>query len=238
MIQKKYDIRKNLNFPNLGIASMTKTKPIVAISLAGVFAIGMLFSPVFAGGHLPLTIEKYELEWDEFKVKKVKITVDDKIPDDGSAFGYGAILKSGDALLTTTHPGVEDSEDQLGDPFNPVWHNHVVALTGGEDDTHPCGIDNVDGAYTEILDLTWASPGEAKVKKDKAEIKNAPMGPYVGQLAGTPLSITAPENIVASFTLRPVNDDGETSLDWTHVCVENLTTVFDELPTWKIKGEL
>ena len=57
---------------------MTKTKPIIAISLAGIFAIGMLFSPVFAGGHLPLSIEKYEIEWNETMVKKVKIIEEPK----------------------------------------------------------------------------------------------------------------------------------------------------------------
>ena len=89
---------------------MTKTKPIIAISLAGVFAIGMLFSPVFAGGHLTLTIDKYEIEWDGDQVKKVKITADDKIPT-SDAFGYGVALSNGNALVTTTHGGVLDSED-------------------------------------------------------------------------------------------------------------------------------
>ncbi len=103
MIQKKYEIKNNLNFPNLGLVPMTKTKTILAISLAGIFGIGMLFSPVFAGGHLPLSIEKYEIEWNETMIKKVKITVDGHIPTDGSAFGYGVALSSGDALVTTTH---------------------------------------------------------------------------------------------------------------------------------------
>lgn len=225
-----------LNIPCLGLVPMTKTRTIAAISLAGVFAIGMLFSSGFAAGHLPLTIEKYELEWDEFKVKKVKITVDEKIPT-SDAFGYGAILKSGTALLTTTHGGLLDSEDQF-DRFDPVWHNHVVLLTSGDDETHPCGMET-GGPYTEVVDLTNESPGEAKIKKDKAEIKNAPMGEYSGQLSNTELVLNAPENTVASFTLNPVDDDGNTEfVDWTHVCVENLNAVFDELPEWKIKGKL
>ncbi len=132
---------------------------------------------------------------------------------------------------------MHDSEDQLGDPFNPVWHNHVVALAFGDDITHPCGI-NTGGPYTEVADLSFESPGEVKIKKNKAEIKKAEYGSFNGVLFGTPLTLNEPVNTVVSFTLNPVNDLGDTDLAFTHVCVENATFFSDDTPTTKIKGEL
>jgi hypothetical protein len=71
---------------------------------------------------------------------------------DGGAFGYGVLTSEGlDAVVvSTTHAGVLDSEEQNG-ANDPVWHNHFVTLG---DDSKNCGSDKA------VKSITFESPGQ------------------------------------------------------------------------------
>src|ERR671914_1193038 len=78
------------------------------------------------------------------------------IPTDGSegAFGYGILTDDGNAILvSTTHAGVLDSEEQ-DYILDPTWHNHFVTLN---EDIEQCSPDPGVG------DITWQSPGEVEI---------------------------------------------------------------------------
>ena len=102
---------------------------------------------------------------------------------------------------------------------------------------HPCVLAN-DGDPA-VAEITWESPGEAKIKKDKAEIKKAEYGDYA-KAGGGSMALDEPLNVVASFTINPVAPDGETEFDplkIAAVCIENATFFSDPAPTNKVKGE-
>ena len=44
-------------------------------------------------------------------------------------YGYGAIGSGGQLIAVATHPGVEDSAAQGGDPASDVFHSHNIATT-------------------------------------------------------------------------------------------------------------
>jgi hypothetical protein len=139
------------------------------------------------------------------------------IPKDGSggAFGYGILTSQGlnAIMVSTTHAGVLDSEDQRN-ANDPRWHNHYVSL--GVDPTGPC---ESDPAVTSI---TFQSPGEVVVNKNKAIMSNLP-AKYTGTdaLTGNPLTLNPGTNVknVVSFVLEPIFDD-EKELE--AVCVTNI----------------
>jgi hypothetical protein len=139
------------------------------------------------------------------------------IPKDGSggAFGYGILTSQGlnAIMVSTTHAGVLDSEDQRN-ANDPRWHNHYVSLA--VDPTGPC---ESDPAVTSI---TFQSPGEVVVNKNKAIMSNLP-AKYTGTdaLTGNPLTLNPGTNVknVVSFVLEPIFDD-EKELE--AVCVTNI----------------
>jgi hypothetical protein len=106
-------------------------------------------------------------------------------------------------IATTSHPelGIVDSELQE-DEFDPVFHNHYVAL--GMDEAN-CG-DN-----PAVSDLSFESPGELIVKGNTAILKNLPPS-ALGQLDpdltnGTDVDVITPGTdiqLVASFLLESV----------------------------------
>jgi hypothetical protein len=123
------------------------------------------------------------------------------IPKDGSggAFGYGILTTQGPSavMVSTTHAGVLDSEDQRN-ANDARWHNHYVSL--GEDSEN-CGTNPA------VTSITFQSPGEVIVNKDKAVMSNLP-AKFTGTnaLTGNPLTLNPGTNVqnVVSFVLEPI----------------------------------
>jgi hypothetical protein len=142
------------------------------------------------------------------------------IPTDGSegAFGYGILTDDGDAILvSTTHAGVLDSEEQ-DYILDPTWHNHFVRLG---DDVAECGEDQ------GVVDITWQSPGQVEINDNGARISDVPTDEFQGwhSITGEDLSMTLGDvSNVVSFRLDPVFDE-ENGLQ--AVCVTDITPAED-----------
>ena len=220
-----------LNITCLGLVPMN-TKSILGLSLAAVFALAMIASAIgvdAAGSFLDVKKAKVTID-DDDEFEKAKIKTNAKIPKngDGGAFGYGIISGAGlEAIaVTTTHGGVLDSEAQ-SDASDPVFHNHYVALQASTDGTGLC-------PGLEVRDITWQEPGDVKVKGKKATMKDVPFE-FDGEHSldrDIDLSFNADGNVgaVVSFTINPVDGDGNTSVtDIQAVCIN------DVLATEKLK---
>jgi hypothetical protein len=149
-----------------------------------------------------LTIEKAEVSANG--ELEVTLFTEGAIPTDGSegAFGYGILTDDGDAILvSTTHAGVLDSEEQ-DYILDPTWHNHFVRLG---DDVAECGEDQ------GVVDITWQSPGQVEINDNRARITNVPTDEFQGwhSITGEDLSLTLGEDVsnVVSFRLDPVYDE-------------------------------
>ncbi len=143
------------------------------------------------------------------------------IPTDGSegAFGYGILTDDGDAILvSTTHAGVLDSEEQ-DYILDPTWHNHFVRLG---DDVEECGEDQ------GVVDITWQSPGQVEINDDMARISAVPTDEFQGwhSITGEDLSMTLGQDVsnVVSFRLDPVYDE---QAGLQAVCVTDITAAED-----------
>jgi hypothetical protein len=139
------------------------------------------------------------------------------IPKDGNggAFGYGILTTQGPSaiMVSTTHAGVLDSKEQRN-ANDPIWHNHYVSL--GEDSEN-CG------ANPAVTSITFQSPGEVIVNKNKAVLSNLP-STFKGTnaLTGAPLTLSPGTNVqnVVSFVLEPIfNNAGGLEA----VCVADIT---------------
>ena len=119
---------------------------------------------------------------------------------DGGAFGYGILTTQGlnAIMVSTTHKGVLDSEDQRN-KNDPRWHNHYVSLA-----VNPVGPCGTNPAVTSI---TFQSPGEVVVSKDRAVMSNLP-AKFTGTnaLNGNPLTLNPGTNVqdVVSFVPDPI----------------------------------
>lgn len=139
------------------------------------------------------------------------------IPKDGSggAFGYGVLTTQGlnAIMVSTTHAGVLDSEDQRN-ANDPRWHNHYVSLANVPND--PCGSDPA------VTSITFQSPGEVVVNNNKAVMSNLP-AKFTGTnaLTGAPLTLNPGTNVqnVVSFVLEPIFDDED---ELEAVCVKDI----------------
>jgi len=139
------------------------------------------------------------------------------IPKDGSggAFGYGILTTQqlSAIMVSTTHAGVLDSEDQRN-ANDPRWHNHYVSLANVPGDS--CGSDPA------VTSITFQSPGEVIVNKNKAIMTNLP-AKFTGTnaLTGDPLTLTPGTNVqnVVSFVLEPIFDDED---ELEAVCVKDI----------------
>jgi hypothetical protein len=104
-----------------------------------------------------LNIKTATVDINDDKVDRAKIQTDGHIPTNGDegAFGYGIITDKGlgAVIVTTTHAGVYDSEEQ-DDAGDPVFHNHYVAL---DTESEECGDD------PKIEKITFESPGEVNI---------------------------------------------------------------------------
>jgi len=142
---------------------------------------------------------------------------------DGGAFGYGVLTTEGlDAVVvSTTHAGVQDSEEQTN-TNDPVWHNHFVTLAQDSDN---CGND------LKVEAITFQSPGQVDVNDNNADLTEIPAS-FSGTdaLSGDDLTIEPGTDVddVVSFKLAPqFNDDDELE----SVCVTDIKSaesiVFD-----------
>ena len=163
-----------------------KTKTILGISLAAVFTIAILASPLYAFAADHLVITDAEAEEDD-GLWEVEIKTAADIPTDGSAdaFGYGVISSLG-VLVATTHGGVgPDHPDQQGQG-DPVMHTHVITLGGNA------------GCPDNLAVATITSPSfDIEVDDDELEIEDVPTsaaGTLTGPFASFNLSVLGPLN--------------------------------------------
>jgi hypothetical protein len=166
-----------------------------------------------------LVIESARVNVDDDELS-ARLTTGGEIPTDGSegAFGYGILTNDGDAILvSTTHAGVLDSEEQ-NYILDPTWHNHFVRLGDVEQCKENPG----------VVDITWQSPGEVGINDNIARIRDVPTDEFEGwhSITGEELSMTLGEDVsnVVSFRLDPVFDK-ETGLE--AVCVTDITPAED-----------
>ena len=188
----------------------------MAASLIALVSVGN----AMANGNGFLEIDNYKVSTtNDEEIRRLLLDVNGKIAEDGTngAFGYGVKLNTEGLVffVSTTHGGVYDSETQnIANP-EPVWHNHVVKL--GENSA--CG-DNL-----AVIDITNESPGKVIVGNEVITAAKAGYEIFTGQLIGEELALVEPTDVVASFTIRPVDSDSNTTLDPSQIaaiCIENV----------------
>jgi hypothetical protein len=166
-----------------------------------------------------LVIESARVNVDDDELS-ARLTTEGGIPTNGreGAFGYGILTADGDAILvSTTHAGVLDSEEQ-NYIRDPTWHNHFVRLGEVEQCKENPG----------VVDITWQSPGEVRINDNIARISDVPTDEFEGwhSITGEELSMTLGEDVsdIVSFRLDPVFDkeDGLQA-----VCVTGITPAED-----------
>lgn len=193
--------------------------------IPAIFLMTMVFTPAFAG--TPLTIDTADLFENESHIS-AKINVFENIPPlvdcpaCSGAFGTG-VITTGTLAVTTTHPGVYDSELQLADnPMDPgsssIEHNHYVNLM------NPANQGCIDAvmsmpapaAVFEIDTISFQSPGIAMWPENMYKIwevpKASPPGVYTDALTGSDLdyvlgSLTGTgfgDYVVVAFDLLPI----------------------------------
>jgi hypothetical protein len=208
----------------LGLASMSKilSKKVLSISLATIFGIAMIASPIGVdamGSYL--SIDKLKIDMTSEEIKKAEIKPDGKIPStETSWYGYAVLTSHGDILAATTHTGFCDSEVQtddsnsvpsLGADCSGDWHIHMVTLA---ENANCVTEDNANGLA--VGRISYEENGELKVKKNKVEFKDASrdtlsLKNVVGIIEDQPENFELGEidGVVASFVIRPVFDDVE-----------------------------
>ena len=200
-------------------------RPALGLIVVAVF-IGIIFDvpPVFAPtAESFLTIERANVLTDDGDDElAISLILEGLlIPTNGTegAFGYGILTDDGDAILVThTHRGVLDSEDQSSIE-DPIWHNHFIKLG----DVEQCG------EHQGVIDTTWQSPGEVNINDDSASVSDIPTDEFEGwdSITGEQLSMTLGEDVndVISFKLNPVF--GEDGLE--AVCVTDIRSAEQEV---------
>jgi hypothetical protein len=197
--------------------------PSLGLIVVAVF-IGNIFNtpPVFAStAESFLTIERANASIDDDELAISLIVEGLLIPTNGTegAFGYGILTDEGDAILVThTHAGVLDSEDQRFIE-DPIWHNHFLKLG----DVEQCG------EHQGVIDITWQSPGVVTIDDNTATISQIPIDEFEGEdsITGEPVSMVLAEDVddVISFRLDPVfGDDGLEA-----VCVTDIRSAEEEV---------
>jgi len=145
---------------------MTKTRTMLAISFAAIFAISMVMAPVYAGGHLAIDSAKMTIKQKKGEIKDLKIKVGAKIPKDESGLFGWALLGWEKTLVVVTHvPAFDDSDfdDKKG-----AFHPHVLSLIGDED--------GCESGLKIDLDKPITDPGyKTKVGKKDIKVKKVPL---------------------------------------------------------------
>ena len=133
---------------------------------------------------------------------------------DGGAFGYGVLTTEGlDAVVvSTTHAGVQDSEEQT-DANDPIWHNHFVTLGENSDN---CGND------LQVESITFESPGQEDIENNNADLTEIPAS-FSGTdaLSKNDLTIRPVTDVddVVSFRLSPQFNEND---ELEAVCVTDI----------------
>jgi hypothetical protein len=193
---------------------------VVSGFIGAIFDIQPVFAPI-AESFLTIESADVSIDDDDDELTARLIAEGLQIPTDGTegAFGYGILTDEGDTILVThTHPGILDSEDQRF-VEDPIWHNHLVKLG----DVEQCEEDQ------GVIDITWQSPGEVRINNETARISEIPTDEFEGWdgITGEPLSMTLGEDIsdVVSFKLDPVfGDDGLEA-----ICVTDMRSAEEEV---------
>jgi hypothetical protein len=180
----------------------------ITISPQNVTLLEQLFNPPFLGNTtenlvmIENAIIRVYLDQNQLEAR---FTSEGPISTNGTegAFGYG-ILSQNASLVTLTHRGILDSEDQSSIE-DPIWHNHFVKLGNVEQ----CG-ENLG-----VVDITWQSPGEVRIDDNNATISQIPTDEFEGRdsITGEPLSMmlggVGQGFSVVSFRLNPIiGEDG------------------------------
>jgi hypothetical protein len=206
------------------------------IAVAGfIGTIGDLCSPVFGlAAESFLTVERANasIDDDDDELTAELMVEGLLIPTNGTegAFGYGFLTggrgEEDTILVTHTHPGVLDSEDQ-GFVDDPIWHNHFIRLGHVEQCEEGQG----------VVDITWQSPGEVEINDNTARVSDIPTDEFEGwdSMTGEPLSLTLDESVseVVSFKLDPVfggegeEQDEEEGLE--AVCLTHVRSAEEEV---------
>ena len=221
-------ITTRLNYSNSVLVPKNKpTKTLLGVSFVAVFAV-LAFTPLPSAitNIVSATVVTGGATLDATINTASKIN---KGGQDG-VFGYGILTTTpfggiGDSLMVaTTHKGVLDSEKQGGDQFSPVWHNHYVQLKPAG---AYCAAKVVQGVPAlEIDKLSFESPGKVKVHHQNIlDLEDMPSVLDGTDALSSDPTIFSPKTVArlaVEFTLNPVNDAGETTLEFTHVCVENI----------------
>jgi hypothetical protein len=191
---------------------------VVAVFIGTIIDVPPVFAPTAESF---LTIERANVLTDDDELAISLILEGLLIPTNGTegAFGYGILTDDGDAILVThTHRGVLDSEDQSSIE-DPIWHNHFIKLG----DVEQCG------EHQGVIDTTWQSPGEVNINNDSASVSDIPTDEFEGwdSITGEQLSMTLGEDVndVISFKLNPVF--GEDGLE--AVCVTDIRSAEQEV---------
>jgi hypothetical protein len=191
---------------------------VVAVFIGTIIDVPPVFAPTAESF---LTIERANVLTDDDELAISLIVEGLLIPTNGTegAFGYGILTDDGDAILVThTHRGVLDSEDQSSIE-DPIWHNHFIKLG----DVEQCG------EHQGVIDTTWQSPGEVSINNDSASVSDIPTDEFEGwdSITGEQLSMTLGEDVndVISFKLNPVF--GEDGLE--AVCVTDIRSAEQEV---------
>jgi len=181
---------------------MTKTKTILAISLAAVFALSMVALPLAeAAGHLVLVKSKIDMNSDA--IKKAEIKTAGTIPKINTApsfFGY-FLVTDGVFVAATTHDGFHDSETQDPDAPDGIWHTHMVKAT----DVTGC-----PGGLA-VDKISFEENGKVKVSKDKIKFSDISRDALdlTNALDGMDeeFELGQPNGVVASFKITTVGAD-------------------------------
>ncbi len=181
------------------------SKALFGLVIAAGLVASMLAAPVLAAAvtdFFTIYRAKIYVDPDRDRLRATLVT-GGAIPTDGSegAFGYGILTKDGNAIVvSTTHAGVLDSEDQ-DFIMDPVFHNHFVRL--GKVDR--CGTN------PGVVDISWQSPGRVLIDENKARIGGIPTDEIraTHSITGKPLKMTLGEQVesAVSFKLVPVFGD-------------------------------
>ena len=142
---------------------MTKTRTVLAVSFAAIFAISMVMAPVYAVGHLAIDSAKITIKQKKGEID-LKIKVGAKIPKDSTGLFGWALLGWEKTLVVVTHvPSFDDSSFEKKGGF----HTHVLSLTGSAVCDSTLEID----LSKEITDVDYKN----KVGKKDIKVKKVPL---------------------------------------------------------------
>ncbi|KAF6242058.1 hypothetical protein C6988_10305 [Nitrosopumilus sp. b1] len=173
-------------------------KKILGASIAAVFAVALVSSPIMADAITDLVKTKIKIDDDEYK--KIEFKLAEKVPVNGEVFGGYAIFTDGDVIVVTSHQGAYDSEAQDFDNeettfalctpeqlaaglCGPEWHSHLVKPI-----SHPrC-------EFAAVGALTFEEPSDdTKAKGKKIKLKEIEIGTdeFTNSITGTEQDFTA-----------------------------------------------